>query len=603
MRICPHCEKHTDKEFCPDDGSITVSEEIFNGTTADPLIGRVLNDRYEILGIIGQGGMGAVYRGTQISVQREVAIKVILSDFARDPKNIKRFHREALATSKLTHPNIVYLHDFGQTHDGIPYIVMEYLKGKPLDAILEESRVLPEDRVVSIAAQILKALHHAHGHDVIHRDLKTANVFLVQSRGEQELTKVVDFGIAKILSKGTGQSDITKTGITVGSPAYMSPEQAMNKGVDVRSDLYSLGIILFECLCGAQPYEGETPLEVILKHINEPAPAMPPDDELPYPVSEQMRSLVQMMLEKRKEDRPASAAEALRLLPGYDDADISGAMPRPSTADVTFAGPEKTPQPAAIVPQEEPRTSEVASSLSSAAFNGVGSSDDLSAVLDDDLIPASSGAWRVVIALLFLLLAGGAWAAWQFIGSAEGDPAATDGAGTASPVAAIQAPADVTVEEKAAALVEVVGVEAQVIERRETAAAVELIPEVKASEPEEPKVALSPVLIESVPSDAKVYYGMVPKGTTPFALEAEEGKTYKLRLVRKGYVEAFVTVTGGKDSKRLVTLKKKRSSKPGKRKPKPKPAVKKTPEGPSALDRIIKKAPPSPPRKSKVERL
>ena len=310
MRICPQCDQRTTEAYCPDDGTITVDEAYFTNAAPDPLLGRVLNGQFRIEALLGRGGMGAVYRGLQMSLRREVAIKVILSDFARDPRNIKRFHREALATSQLTHPNIVYLHDFGQTDDGILFIAMEFLRGRSLEDELKKTGAIPEARLVPIAAQILKALHHAHGHDIVHRDLKTANVFLVKADDGSDLVKVVDFGIAKILTSETGQSDITKTGITVGSPAYMSPEQAINKGVDARSDLYSLGVMLYECVLGRAPFTGETPLEVILKHLHEAPPELPPDDELPSPISPAFRALITQLMSKEKDDRPASAAEA-----------------------------------------------------------------------------------------------------------------------------------------------------------------------------------------------------------------------------------------------------------------------------------------------------
>lgn len=521
MRICPQCDLRTEEAYCPDDGTITVAEEFLNQSTPDPLLGRVLNNQFRIEALLGRGGMGAVYRGTQMSLRREVAIKVILSDFARDPRNIKRFHREALSTSKLTHPNIVYLHDFGQTDDGILFIAMEYLRGRSLEQELERSGALPEGRLVPIAAQILKALHHAHGHDIVHRDLKTANVFLVTSDDGHDLVKVVDFGIAKILSHETGQSDLTKTGITVGSPAYMSPEQAINKGVDARSDLYSLGVMLYEAVLGRAPYQGETPLEVILKHLHEPPPEFPPDSEIPHPISPALRSLIMRLMAKEKSDRPADAAEALRLLPGYSDAEISGSATRSS----------------AILDQLPPTgaTGKVLRPESPASKT---TDEELSALVDHEL--ASRGGWKWLVVALAVLLVGGAAAAFWLLKKA---PAAAEAAvefPAATPI--VEAPSKAPTAPERAPIRAPEPVPAPVAAPTPVPAATPA--SVAPGKPEPPVEAST--LLTSEPLKAKVYAGEKALGQTPYTVRGKSGEAVSLKLVKRGYDVKNVVVRVGR---------------------------------------------------------
>jgi serine/threonine-protein kinase len=595
MRICPHCQAKTEAEFCPDDGTITVPEELF-AAAPDPLLGKVLNGRYRIDRCLGVGGMGAVYVGEQISVQREVAIKVILSEFAKDPNNIKRFHREALATSKLTHPNIVYLHDFGQTPDGILYIVMEHLKGCTLQEEISQRGAIPEDRLVRIAAQMFRALHHAHHAGVIHRDLKTANVFLVEGDTESDLVKVLDFGIAKILSRDTGASDITKTGITVGSPAYMAPEQAMNKGVDARSDLYSVGVILYEAATGSPPFEGSTPLEIILKHINEPAPEMPPNEHLPWAVSPELRGLIRSLLDKDQEKRPADALAALRLLPGYADAEISSqSAPRPVVRDPSASRePSHQPERPAVLPSTPPPMAVAPTRVTS-------SGDALAALVEEDL-RAPRGTWKAVVALLLVALGFGGYLVWRFILSPE--PPAPAPAATAQvdkPGPAPQASPSATPEVTALAVKPTdappASPEAAAAEVSAPRATPEVVPaaEAAAQAPGDTQAAtVATTLVTSVPTGAKVYVGELEKGSTPYTLSGPAGQAVELRLVKLGFKVRRQAVTIGAQPEVQVTLQ-----------PQVAPAARQQANpapGPSPLDRIGVPAPAPAPAKS-LERL
>lgn len=226
--------------------------------------GYLLGERYKILDTLGEGGMANVYLAEDIILQRKVAVKVLRLDLQRDPQTLKRFTREAMATSELSHPNIVSVLDV-DTDQGLPYMVMEYIKGPDLHQYLHDNYPLPFTEVIRIMDQILSAVALAHKHNVIHRDLKPENILIDENTGK---IKIADFGIAVALN----QSTITQTNSTMGSVHYMSPEQTKGGLVTKQSDIYSLGIILYELLAGKVPFGGETAISIALKHLKEPLP-------------------------------------------------------------------------------------------------------------------------------------------------------------------------------------------------------------------------------------------------------------------------------------------------------------------------------------------
>lgn len=283
--------------------------------TLESLIGRVLDDRYRIEEMIGVGGCGAVFRGRSIKLPKPVAIKVLLpdGDFARkDAQNrVRRFAQEARATSSLRHPNTIQVFDYGTTDEGLMYLVMEYLDGSTLRVVRQALNTLPVDRACHIAAQICDSLAEAHEHGIIHRDLKPDNVFLCNVHGDPDFVKVLDFGIAKMLESDSEHDDLapqTKTGLISGTPRYMSPEQAMGEASDGRSDLYSLGVMLFEALAGHPPFTAATPIALLHKHLTEPPPAIgrgcPPE----------LEKLIAELLEKNPTHRPANATSVAQRL-------------------------------------------------------------------------------------------------------------------------------------------------------------------------------------------------------------------------------------------------------------------------------------------------
>jgi hypothetical protein len=252
-----------------------ASVALSKGTAgSDPLVGRVVGGRFKITGLIARGGMGKVYRAEQAPLGRICAVKVLNSGYAgeHDPEFHKRFFLEASVASKLTHPNTVTIFDYGRTDDDIYYMAMEYLEGQTLHRAIRDAGYLPEERVVHIARQICRALREAHSLGVIHRDLKPANIFLVEHGDEPDFVKVLDFGLVKNLAdKG---EDLTQTGMFMGSPKYMAPEQIRGDRVDARTDVYALGIILCEMLTGKVPFDRPTSVNILMAHVNEVAPPM-----------------------------------------------------------------------------------------------------------------------------------------------------------------------------------------------------------------------------------------------------------------------------------------------------------------------------------------
>jgi eukaryotic-like serine/threonine-protein kinase len=243
----------------------------------DPLIGRVIDERFRIVSLIARGGMGKVYRAEQSPLGRVCALKVLNPNYSgeHDPEFHKRFFLEASIASKLTHPNTVTIFDYGRTDDDIYFMAMEYLEGVTLHRAIREAGSFAEDRAAHIGRQICRALREAHSHGVIHRDLKPANIFLTVHGDEADFVKVLDFGLVKNITGETKPEDqLTQTGLFMGSPKYMAPEQIRGEHVDARTDVYSLGIILYEMLAGKVPFDRTTSLNILMAQVNEEPPPL-----------------------------------------------------------------------------------------------------------------------------------------------------------------------------------------------------------------------------------------------------------------------------------------------------------------------------------------
>jgi eukaryotic-like serine/threonine-protein kinase len=272
-------------------------------------IGTTLGGRYQLKELIGEGGFGKVYRGRQLNMERDVAVKVLPPRFAAVDNIVERFRREARLASKLRHPNTITLHDYGRQEDFF-YIVMEYLQGEDLADRLKRQRIIDLPVAVRIARQTLESLQEAHELGIVHRDLKPENIFLTQMGIDDNFVKVLDFGIAKLAKTTPDTIDdkgrqLTVQGNTVGTPAYMSPEQAAGEPVSATSDLYTLGLILYEMVNGSPPFVCDRPIRTMRAHLFDPVPAFS-NEELR---NTQFESLVRKALAKDEDQRFESAAE------------------------------------------------------------------------------------------------------------------------------------------------------------------------------------------------------------------------------------------------------------------------------------------------------
>jgi eukaryotic-like serine/threonine-protein kinase len=294
---CPTCEQHfATGDRCPTDGTRLVKVT----PRTDPLLGRDLEGRYTIVEKLGEGGMGAVYRGTQHSVGREVAIKVITPSLVSHTEVIKRFLREAKLASRLSHPNAVAVLDFGQTADGVFYLAMELVKGRTLDDVFRADGVFRPERVVRIGTQICDALAGAEALKIVHRDLKPSNIMVLA--GTRDLVKVLDFGLAKSVAPDSAVTTMTGAGALLGTPAFMPPELALGQPCDGRADLYSLGCILYLLASGRLPFTGTNVHELLASHASERAPPV-------AGVPAALADVIARLLEKDPAARYQTAAE------------------------------------------------------------------------------------------------------------------------------------------------------------------------------------------------------------------------------------------------------------------------------------------------------
>ncbi len=267
MRFCPRCGTRYGDEFavCPEDGTPTT--ELPPESAVDPLLGTLVDNRYRIEKLIGEGGMGLVYAVTHIAIGKKLAMKVLRGEMARDPDVVQRFVQEAQSASSIGHENIISINDFGRLPDESVYFVMEYLDGESLTDVIARGGSIPVTEALHIIRQIASALGAAHARGIVHRDLKPDNIYLIRrGDGSTNFVKVLDFGIAKV---GGASSKLTKAGMIFGTPHYMSPEQAAGQTVDHRTDIYALGVIMYEMFVGRVPFDADTFMGILTKHMFE----------------------------------------------------------------------------------------------------------------------------------------------------------------------------------------------------------------------------------------------------------------------------------------------------------------------------------------------
>ncbi|WP_437780197.1 protein kinase domain-containing protein [Sorangium sp. So ce1097] len=333
---------------------MSTAEKLSDGASSasgesDPLLGKVLNQKFKIHSLLATGGMGVIYRGEQIALERQVAIKVLTptnSSNQIDPNFHKRFFLEASILARLQHPNIVTVFDYGRVENMEPeryFMAMEFLEGETLFRRLRKAGRLSAPDAMGIARQIARGLREAHKHGVVHRDLKPSNVMLVPGEDTGELVKILDFGLVKVLADDS--EELTQQGSFLGSPRFMSPEQISHGKVDLRTDVYSLGVIVYQMLCGKVPFEAQNSVQILIAHLQQPVPRMRernPEAEVP----EVLEAFVMRCLSKEPDGRPANmeafirglaeCAQAMGLSPAFAstglvtmDSGGTGRMPTP----------------------------------------------------------------------------------------------------------------------------------------------------------------------------------------------------------------------------------------------------------------------------------
>ena len=311
---CPKCGKrYAGMQFCPEDG---VPLETPTSSPGDRYEQRIVDYKYRILKRLGKGGMGSVYEVETLKTGKIFALKILRQDLVAYSQAIMRFEREAAILSRLNHPHCVHIYDYGTTADGAPYLVMDMLHGQDLFEELRHARFFPPNRCIDISAQILSGLAEAHALGIIHRDLKPENVMLVKEGQTSDFVKVLDFGISKLITgaRKEGEPTLSQEGSVFGTPEYMPPEQALAREVDHRSDLYSLGIIMFKMMAGRLPFrqrEGDYPLTYQQAHC--PPPRFN-DMRMPQPIPPGLQSVLYCLLEKDPDKRYSDALVAREAL-------------------------------------------------------------------------------------------------------------------------------------------------------------------------------------------------------------------------------------------------------------------------------------------------
>jgi len=461
-RTCPSCGDTVvgTLDRCPKDGAALFSDEVM------ARVGMLLKD-HEILGVIGEGGMGVVYRAQHVVIEKAVAIKVLHDRFARQKEMVEQFIIEAKAASRIRHPNIIDVTDFGTTPDGLVFLVMEYLDGESLEERLQRVRRLPVFEAVNIAGQIARGLGAAHELGIVHRDLKPANIFLCEREGRRrivrrttpaigtrftvepevtfDLVKLLDFGVAKFMD--LGPSAATRMGVLCGTPQYLSPEQAKEKPATERSDIYALGAVLYEMVTGVVPFEGSSMLEILSGHVSgvvRSPSRRAPDAGIPPRLDEVIAKCLEKDPGKRfanAEELDAALVECVtdraflrdaHRLPGIAQSGIDLADGRPSARGAAPAD-AAAPAPAAPVPAaSDARQAEAPP----ADWND--RLDDDPRLPDDILGFRRARTYRVVglAAGAVVLLAGVGGALWLRGGTDSGAPSAAAIATTAAAPAA-----------------------------------------------------------------------------------------------------------------------------------------------------------------------
>jgi eukaryotic-like serine/threonine-protein kinase len=459
----------------------------------DPYLGCTIDGRYKVEAVLGEGGMGVVYRCSHKIIGKKVAMKVLRADLARDKEVTERFLNEAKAASAIGNPHIIDISDFGELPDGSTYFVMEYLDGVPLSKIVEGGKAVPVSRILHIARQLGEGLSAAHHASIVHRDLKPDNIYLVARGGEKDFVKVLDFGIAKVSS---GEGKLTRAGAVFGTPHYMSPEQAAGAPVDHRGDIYSFGVILYELASGKVPFDADNFMGILTQHMYKapvPIRALVPQ---PQDVPPGLEAVVLKCLSKRPEQRYQSMDELIIELDKLKDGLIPDAVPEMMSRSGGFNVPADYFKKVARMPEPVPATPAGVRRSRWPLFAGVAG------------VCAAIG---IVVAI--------------FAKSAESTASLPSATAPASNARATAERADPAPSESASTAVTPV-----------------------TAPPNTKQVALA---IE--PLDAHVFEGDKDLGASPVLIHVPDGSTVQLEVRHEGYRTEKITLDGSK-TKELVKL-------------------------------------------------
>jgi len=481
-------------------GSVSYSDaEVTSSQVArlrqDPYLGSTIDGRYKVEALLGEGGMGVVYRCVHTIIGKKVAMKVLRADLARDAEVTERFLNEAKAASSIGNAHIIDISDFGQFPDGAAYFVMEYLNGQPMSKLVEGGQPLPVQRILHLARQIAEGLSAAHAANIVHRDLKPDNIFLVDRGGQRDFVKILDFGIAKVSSSAEG-SKLTRAGAVFGTPHYMSPEQAAGQPVDHRGDIYSFGVILYELASGRLPFDADNFMGILTQHMYKapvPIRALVP---VPQDVPPGLEAIILKCLSKRAEHRYQSMHELILEFDRMNAGAVPDAVPEMMARSGGFNVPVdyfmkgQMPQPVPATPSQPPRARRSRIPLY-AGIAGV-----LAAI-------------AIVVAIFAKSQSSSALQTQQTSINAEDKP---------------NRPADTNA----------------------------------ATVPASATAAASPakqVLLAAVPIDAHVFRNAEDLGQSPVMIAVEDGQSIELEIKREGYKTDKITLDGSK-TREVVKLDK-----------------------------------------------